>query len=105
MSQESIGIAAVLAATILTAAFTTTAPFSMKDAEGQLLPSCPVGYERDVLGNCVPIVNPDPDGGDNDGTETKTEQEIRQKIVCSGWAICTNDAENREDSVTGADTP
>jgi hypothetical protein len=86
MSQKSIGKAAVLAATILTTAFATTAPFSMKDAEGQILPSCPIGYERDVLGNCVPIVNPNPDGGDNDGTETETEteQEIRQKIVCSG---------------------
>jgi hypothetical protein len=73
-------------------------PFSMKDAEGQILPSCPPGYERNVLGICVPIVDPDPDGGDSDETGTETEQEIGQKNVCSGWAVCTNDAENREDS-------
>jgi hypothetical protein len=98
MSQKSIGIAVVLAATMLTAVFTTTTPFSMKDVEGQLLPSCPVGYERSPSGVCVPIVDPDPNGGDGDGTETGTEQEIGQKNVCSGWAVCTNDAENREDS-------
>jgi hypothetical protein len=63
-----------------------------------LLPSCPLGYERNASGICVPIVNPDPNGGDSDGTETETEQEIGQKNVCSGWAVCTNDAENREDS-------
>jgi hypothetical protein len=26
---------------------------------------------------------------------TETEQEIKQKNVCSGWAVCTNIAENR----------
>jgi hypothetical protein len=25
-----------------------------------------------------------------DDSETQTEQEIRQKNVCSGWAVCTN---------------
>jgi hypothetical protein len=25
-----------------------------------------------------------------DESETDTEQEIKQKNVCSGWAICTN---------------
>jgi hypothetical protein len=25
-----------------------------------------------------------------DGSETDTEQEIKQKNVCSGWAVCTN---------------
>jgi len=25
-----------------------------------------------------------------DESETQTEQEIRQKNVCSGWAVCTN---------------
>jgi hypothetical protein len=98
MSRKCIGTAAVLAATMLSAVFTTTPPFSMKVAEGHILPSCPVGYERNASGICVPIVNPDPNGGDSDGTETETEQEIRQKNVCSGWAVCTNDAENREDS-------
>jgi hypothetical protein len=98
MSRKCTETAAVLAATMLSAVFTTMAPFSMKDAEGQILPSCPVGYERNVLGTCVPIVNPDPNGGDSDRTETDTEQKIGQKNVCSGWAVCTNDAENREDS-------
>jgi hypothetical protein len=93
-----MGIAAVVAATILTVVFTTTSPFSMEDVEGQILPACPVGYERNPLGIYVPIVDPDPDGGDSDRTGTETEQEIGQKNVCSGWAVCTNDAENREDS-------
>jgi hypothetical protein len=25
-----------------------------------------------------------------DESETETEQEIKQKNVCSGWAVCTN---------------
>jgi hypothetical protein len=25
-----------------------------------------------------------------DESETNTEQEIKQKNVCSGWAVCTN---------------
>ena len=37
-----------------------------------------------------------------DESETNTEQEIKQKNVCSGWAVCTNIAENRENSATGA---
>ena len=80
---------------MLTAVLTTTPPFSMKDAEGQTLPSCPVGYERNSSGVCVPIVVPVPDSGDSE--ETETEQEIGQKNVCSGWTVCTNNAENRED--------
>jgi hypothetical protein len=105
MNRKSIAISAALAATMWIAAFTSTPPFSMMDAEAQILPSCPVGYERNVLGTCVPIVDPDPDSGDSDGTETETEQEIGQKNVCSGWAICTNDAENRENSAMGANSP
>jgi hypothetical protein len=31
-------------------------------------------------------------------SETETEQEIDQKNVCSGWAVCINDAENNIDS-------
>jgi hypothetical protein len=27
-------------------------------------------------------------------SETETKQEIKQKNVCSGWAVCTNIAEN-----------
>ena len=37
-----------------------------------------------------------------DESETNAEQEIAQKNVCSGWAVCTNIAENRENSATGA---
>jgi hypothetical protein len=40
-----------------------------------------------------------------DESETGTEQEIKQKNVCSGWAVCTNIAENRENSATGANAP
>lgn len=36
-----------------------------------------------------------------DESETETDQEIRQKNVCSGWAICTNIAENDENSGLG----
>jgi hypothetical protein len=75
MNQKSIGIAGVLAATMLTAVFTTTPPFSMKDAEGQTFPPCPVGYERNELGTCEPITRP-PTG----------ENRIEENIVCSGWS-------------------
>jgi hypothetical protein len=40
-----------------------------------------------------------------DESGTNTEQEIKQKNVCSGWAVCTNIAENRENSATGANAP
>jgi hypothetical protein len=36
-----------------------------------------------------------------DESETETDQEIRQKNVCSGWAICTNIAENDKNSGLG----
>jgi hypothetical protein len=69
MNQKSIVIAMVLAVTMLTAVFIAAPPFSLKNAEGQTLPPCPPGYERNILGTCVPIVNPDhPDGG---GVETE----------------------------------
>lgn len=37
-------------------------------------------------------------------SETETEQEIEQKNVCSGWAVCANDAQNTEDSPIVAGT-
>jgi hypothetical protein len=52
LKQNSIAIAAVFAATMLTAVFTETPPFSMNDAEGQIIipipgrDGCPVGYHR-----------------------------------------------------------
>jgi hypothetical protein len=30
-------------------------PVALKEAEGQLLPSCPIGYQRNVLGTCEPV--------------------------------------------------
>ena len=84
MNQKGIGLAAVLATTILTAVFTTTPPFSMKDAEGQIiipLPSCPVGYERNSSGVCLPIVVPVPDNGDSSERGTLIQ---KQKGVASG---------------------
>ena len=83
MIQESFTITAVIAATILTAVFTTTPPFSMKDVEGQSLPSCPVGYERNSSGVCVPIVFPVPDDDDEDGSERGTLIQ-NQKGIASG---------------------
>jgi hypothetical protein len=77
MNQKSIGIAAILAATTLTAVFTPTPPFSMKDAEGQTvpLPSCPVGYHRNILGACEPNIIPPP-----------SENRKEENTVCSGWS-------------------
>lgn len=80
MNQKSIAIVAILSATLLTAVFTTTLPFGLKDAEGQLPPPtirCPVGYERNSNGVCVPITRPPPDT-----TESRTEQ----NIICSGFS-------------------
>jgi hypothetical protein len=34
-----------------------------------------------------------------DESETETEQVTKQKNVCSGWAICVNDARNTQDSL------
>jgi hypothetical protein len=33
-----------------------------------------------------------------DESETETEQLIKQKNVCSGWAVCVNEALNAEES-------
>lgn len=38
----------------------------------------------------------------SDESETETDQEIKQKNVCSGWAVCTNIAENDKNSGLGA---
>jgi hypothetical protein len=48
------------------------------------------------------ILSTNPIASAQDESETGTEQEIKQKNVCSGWAVCTNLAENRENSATGA---
>jgi hypothetical protein len=80
MYQKSIAIAAILAATMLTAVFTTASPFSLKSAEGQSLTSCPVGYHRNVLGICVPNVITPPD------TLPTNEHRTEQHLVCSGWS-------------------
>jgi hypothetical protein len=32
-------------------------PEALKEAKGQLLPSCPIGYQRNVLGTCEPVSN------------------------------------------------
>jgi hypothetical protein len=79
MNQKSIAIAAILAAIMLTAVFTTAPPFSLKSAEGQL-GTCPVGYERSSSGICVPITRPPPD------TLPTSENRTEQNIVCSGWS-------------------
>ena len=80
MRQKSIAIVATLSATMLTAVFTTTLPFGLKSAEGQLPPPtirCSVGYERDSSGLCVPNTRPPPDT-----TESRTDQ----NIICSGFS-------------------
>ena len=61
MNQKSIAIAALLAATMLTAVFTTALPFGLKTAEGQ-------------------IIIPTP--GRPDSTESGSEQ----NIICSGFS-------------------
>ena len=75
MNQKSIAIAAVSAATMLVAIFATTPPFGLKSVEGETLPSCPPGYERNILGTCVPIAQQPP-------SEIREEQ----NTVCSGWS-------------------
>lgn len=79
MNQKSIVMSAVLAATILTAVFTTMPPFSMKHVDGQIIipipGRCPVGYERSPSGTCEPITRP-PTG----------ENRIEENTVCSGWS-------------------
>jgi hypothetical protein len=92
MNQKGIVITVVLAVTILTAVFTITPPFSMKDAEGQIiipLPGCPVGYERNSSGVCVPIVFPVPDDDGEDGSERGTLIQ-KQKGVASGEGEVSN---------------
>ena len=70
----SKGIAAVLAATMLTAVFATAMTLSINYAEGQTLPtSCPVGYHRNEQGTCVPDIITPSDANDTD-------------IVCSGFS-------------------
>jgi hypothetical protein len=36
------------------------------------------------------ILSTNPIAFAQDGSETNKEQEIKQKNVCSGWAVCTN---------------
>jgi hypothetical protein len=43
----------------------------------------------------------DENGDEGDSSETGTEQESEQKNVCSGWAVCINEATNAEDSAIG----
>ena len=62
---------------MLRAVFTTTLPFGLKGAEEISLGQCPVGYERDSSGLCVPNTRPPPDT-----TENRTEQ----NIICSGFS-------------------
>ena len=76
MKQKSIAIVAILSATMLTAVFTTTLPFGLNVAEGQPLPACPPGYERNILGICVPNTRPPPD----------TTERSEQNIICSGFS-------------------
>ena len=45
----------------------------------------------------------DENGDEGDSSETGTEQGNDQKNVCSGWAVCINEAENAEDSVSIVD--
>jgi hypothetical protein len=80
MNQKGIAIAAILAATMLRAVFTTPPTFSLKSAEGQSLTSCPVGYHRNVLGICVPNVITPPD------TLPTSENRTEQNIICSGFS-------------------
>ncbi|CAN5519673.1 hypothetical protein BH18THE2_BH18THE2_15350 [soil metagenome] len=84
MNQKSIAIVAILAATVLTAVFTITLPYSMKHVDGQIIiPTpgrCPVGYERSPSGTCEPITTPPT------GTLPTSENRTEQNIVCSGWS-------------------
>ena len=101
MNQKSIAIVAILAATMLTAVFTTAQPFGLKSAEGQPLPTCPVGFHRSPSGLCVPDDIPPPTtrcpvGYERDSsgvfvpntrpTPDTTESRTEQNIICSGFS-------------------
>jgi hypothetical protein len=45
----------------------------------------------------------DETGDEGDSSETGTEQDDNQKNVCSGWAVCINEAANAKDSVSIVD--
>jgi hypothetical protein len=77
MNQKSNVISMVLAVTMWTAVFIAAPPFSLKSVEGQTvpLPSCPVGYHRNILGTCEPNVIP-----------PLSENRIEENTVCSGWS-------------------
>jgi hypothetical protein len=45
----------------------------------------------------------DETGDEGDSSETGTEQDNNQKNVCSGWAVCINEAANAKDSVSIVD--
>ena len=75
---------------MLTVVFNTAPLFKLKSAEGQTS-GCPVGYERDSSGICVPIARPPT------GTLPTSENRTEQKIVCSGWSYSCGYAQNSED--------
>jgi hypothetical protein len=41
---------------------------------------------------------------DTDDSGTSTEQDIRQKNVCSGWTICVNEGTNSEEASIAEET-
>jgi hypothetical protein len=52
-----VTIVCIIALAITVLFFAFLPPASLNQAQGQLLPGCPVGYQRDVFGNCEPVSN------------------------------------------------
>ena len=52
-----VTIVSIIALAITVLFFAFLSPASLNQAQGQLLPGCPVGYQRDVFGNCEPVSN------------------------------------------------
>jgi hypothetical protein len=59
------------------------------------VPSFTISFAPVLSSIAIPIISY---AQEEDDSETTAKQTIRQKNVCSGWAICVNIAENREDS-------
>ena len=59
----------------------------MKDAKGQSLVQCPVGYQRNTFGTCVPIAVLPPSTVLPLATVFQpSENRTEENIVCSGFS-------------------
>jgi hypothetical protein len=70
----------------------------MKDAKGQSLVQCPVGYQRNTFGTCVPIAVLPPSTVLPPATVFPPSENRKKKILfVVDFHIHVDDAENSED--------